>query len=195
MMKKILTVAFAAMMLVSIPVSAQQRSGEGKARKAKTERTIKRDMKFDRRAEAKCLQVSDPCPVATQCRPGGCEFEGLDLTEQQKSQLKTLKENQRKEMKARVDSAKAARKEAKAEARAERKAMKERREAEHREYLKEVKKILGNDKYVMFLENQYVQDAGRPESGMDKRMAPVKGKKHAKDMQLRSDRKEKKGGK
>lgn len=195
MMKKIMTVAFAAMMLISIPATAQQRSGEGKTKKARIERTLKKDRQFDRRAEAKCLQVSDSCLVATQCKAGGCEFEGLDLTEQQKSQLKTLKENQRKEMKARADSAKAARKEAKAEARAELKAMKEKREAERREYLKEVKKILGNDKYVMFLENQYVQDSGRPGGGKDKRMAPMKGKKHAKDMQLRSDRKEKKSGK
>lgn len=156
MTKKFLTAALAAMMLITVPASAKQKSESKERKMAKTEKKmIKRDR------QAKCLQLNDSCRADKRCATSACEFEGLNLTEQQQTQLRALKENRRQQMKARKDSAKAEKALSKERMRAERKAMKEKKEAERREYLKEVKKILGNDQYVVFLENQYVQQSGR----------------------------------
>lgn len=159
MSKKFICSAMTAMMLMAIPAYAQ--------------------------TTAKCEQKK----ARTECALRGCEFEGLDLTDAQKNQLRELKDNRCKQMKARNDSAKVARMEAKAKAKADRMAMKEEREAERRAYLKEVKKILGDEKYVMFLENQFVQDSGRPAYANDKIIKGRKFGKPNKEVKLRSDKK------
>jgi len=192
MSKKFIYAAIAAIMLTAAPAYAQttQKSEQNKARQ---EKMVKKDRKMDKLARAECRQLSDTCLSRAECTPRECEFEGLDLTDTQKSQLRALKDNQRKQMKARKDSAKEARQEAKAKIKADRKAMKEQRENERRAYLKEVKKILGNDKYVMFLENQYVQEAGRPVPVKEKQFSGRKVHRPNNEMKLRSDRKEMKG--
>lgn len=156
MTKKILTAALAAMMLIAIPASAKETSDQ-QSNKNKMERTDKRFTKMQR---VRCLPISDSCRMNKVCTASTCEFEGLDLTDQQKNQLRTLKQKRFEQIKVRKDSAKAVKNAAKEKIRADRKAMRDKREAERRAYLKEIKQILGNDKYIMFLENQYVSGNG-----------------------------------
>lgn len=146
MMKKIFAAAFAAMILLSTNVNAQTASTS----------------KSDKVCANTGKQV---CPNNGR---GTCEFEGLELSEQQIAKLSDLKQKRRQAKEAYRDSVKADRQVAKERIAQDRKAMKEKLEADRRAYLKEVKQILGNDKYVVFLENQYVQQSGRPDKSIGK---------------------------
>lgn len=90
------------------------------------------------------------------CREARNPFEGLDLTEAQQTQLRSLAE---KRQAARAEKAQA-RKEAK-------KKDDSQRRDDRRAYLDEVKGIIGPEKYVVFLENMYVNGGAR-----DKAMKP-----------------------
>lgn len=171
MTKKFLTAALAAMMLIAIPASAKK-STDQQLNKNKMERVDKR---FSKTQKTQCLQLSDSCKLNKVCNATACEFDGLDLTDQQKTQLRALKQKQFEQIKVRKDSAKAVKIAAKEKIRADRKAMRDKREGERRAYLKEVKQILGNDKYILFLENQYVQESGRNQP--TKKMHPGSGER------------------
>lgn len=81
-------------------------------------------------------------------------FEGINLSESQKSQLQQL------------DSKRKADREQKAQARKENKQRNDSsrmtaRRADKKSYLEEVKAIIGPEQYVVFLENMYVNGGGR----------------------------------
>lgn len=80
-------------------------------------------------------------------------FEGLNLTEAQQTQLDALAGKRKA---ARAEKAQAG-KEAKQKGDAQRK---EARRAARKAYLEEVKGIIGPDRYVVFLENMYVNGGG-----------------------------------
>lgn len=114
------------------------------------------------------------CTANTKCPKGECNlFEGLNLTETQKAQLQKLNANRkasreqlakaRKENKMRTDSA----------ARADRRASK-------KQYLEEVKAIIGPDQYVTFLENVYINGGNGQRPGNKAAFAKEnRGKAHA----------------
>lgn len=114
------------------------------------------------------------CTANTKCPKGECNlFEGLNLTETQKAQLQKLNANRkasreqlakaRKENKMRTDSA----------ARADRRASK-------KQYLEEVKAIIGPDQYVTFLENVYINGVNGQRPGNKAAFAKEnRGKAHA----------------
>lgn len=87
-------------------------------------------------------------------RKDRCPYEGLTLTDAQKSQLKEL-DTKRAE----------ARKQAKEAKKADKKALKaagdSTRRAERLQYLRDVKAIVGPEQYVIFLENIAVNGGGR----------------------------------
>lgn len=200
-MKKILSAAFAAMMLFSVPAFAQT-SGNGQEITAgqnmkKMKKARKGDFKdFKDKKEGRC----DSAFCKEDFTPRN-EFEGMNLTETQKSQLQQLKDKRREEAKARKEAMKAEGQETKNEAKIDRKAMKEEREASRRQYLKDVKNIVGQENYVIFLENQFVEDSGR--APMQKEMSKggprmkmeAKGAKGSKGTYAKHEKKNKKGSK
>lgn len=127
------------------------------------------------------------CTANTNCTKAECSlFEGLNLTDTQKAQLQKLNADRkasreqlakaRKESKMRTDSA----------ARADRRASK-------KQYLEEVKAIIGPDQYVTFLENVYINGVNGQRPGNKAAFAKEnRGKAHAmrpgkSDRKLRRD--------
>ena len=105
-------------------------------------------------------------------------FEGLNLSDEQKAQLKALGE---KRMQQRKEQARHA-----AEKRhANDSLMQVQRAADRKAYLDEVKVILGDEQYVLFLENQYIKSADNA----------MKAQRYAKGDKMRNDKKGEKGGK
>lgn len=151
MNKKILTLAIAAMSMVSLGSFAQT-PATGNSN-----------------TNATCTAV---CPDGQACvnndkmrgkkvRPAREKadlFAGLNLTEQQKSQLQQLNERKKAERQQQAQQRKEADKKAGADRRQARLDAK-------KAYLQEVKSILGPDNYVIFLENFYINGAhkdGKP---------------------------------
>ena len=97
-------------------------------------------------------------------------YEGLTLTDAQKTRLAELDSKRMAAHKAKMESRKAEGKKADkkgmtdAEKQAARKAKMDARKAEKMEYLQEVKAIVGPEQYVVFLENMYV-NGGQPGGG------------------------------
>ncbi len=124
----------------------------------KGDKAGKRAMKMQK-LRAKCLRVDS----IRRCR----QFEGMTLTESQKSKLQNLD----KQRQAARDKKVAERRQQKAAKKAELKAERQRRDssvnaerrAEQKEYLKNVKEIVGPDNYVIFLENYYMQGDRKPD--------------------------------
>lgn len=85
-------------------------------------------------------------------------FEGLTLTDAQQSQLQQLNENRKAARQQQMQAQKGEKQGNDSTRFAARKAAK-------KEYLEEVKAIIGPDQYVMFLENVYVNGSGNNRSG------------------------------
>ncbi len=127
----------------------------------------------DNNAAATCNN-EQVCTANTRCPKGECNlFDGLNLTDTQKAQLQKLNADRkasreqlakaRKESKMRTDSA----------ARADRRASK-------KQYLEEVKAIIGPDQYVTFLENVYINGGNGQRPGNKAAFAKEnRGKAHA----------------
>ena len=125
MKKKFLGIALVAMSLVSFTSVAQNATGKNSAKIEKVKRQ-------------KCDKASCVNP-----------FEGLNLTDAQKTQLQQLNT---KRMEQRKEQAQAR----KADKQRNDSTRMEARKNARKEYLKEVKAIIGPDQYVVFLENMYV---------------------------------------
>lgn len=154
MKKKIVSLALLAVSMIGLPMMAQTPSGNSQNKNVencckanKGERKAKKD-------GAKMVKGE-----ARQYNP----FEGLTLNDTQKNQLQQLQEK-RKAMK---EAKKADKQLEKADKRAEKQfndsVRRAERQASAREYLQEVKEIIGPDQYVIFLENMYVN---APQQGM-----------------------------
>ncbi len=135
------------------------------------------------------------CTAQTQCTGGkqGAKkeareaknpYEGLNLTDAQKSKLAELDSKRMADRKAKMEARKADANSQKAdkknmtgaEKQAAKKAMMEARKADKIEYLQEVKEIIGPDQYVVFLENFYV-NGGSQQGGKAIKQGQRDGKK------------------
>lgn len=135
MKKKILGLALIAMSFVTFTSMAQSNSSDSSTTRQEKVKTIKENRKGN--------------------RPEKNPFEGMNLTETQKSQLKQLDEKRKAERQQKAEARKAE-KTAKADKAAK---MAERRAAK-KAYLDEVKAIIGPEQYVVFLENMYTDNGG-----------------------------------
>lgn len=162
MKKKVLGLALMAMALVGFNGMAQNNSQKNsQCSKSQTECTKGgKDMKKEART------MKNP-------------YEGLTLTDAQKSKLAALDSKRMEARKAKMEARKDEVKGQKSQmSDADRKARMEARKADKMEYLKEVKAIIGPDQYVVFLENFYVNGGGN--QGQKKVM--MQGKDGKKDM-------------
>lgn len=106
--------------------------------------------------EQVCNKTTGCTKDARKCPKGQCNlFEGLDLTDTQRAQLQQLNDKRRLSRDQAMQARKADRMRTDSTARAGRRAAK-------REYLEEVKAIIGPDQYVTFLENVYI-NGGAPD--------------------------------
>lgn len=146
MKKQLITLAFAAVGFISMNAFAQAPSNkEGKARRANNTECVN---------PAQCANPNECKAKRPVCNP----FEGLNLTDAQKTKLEAIP-NPRKvaqEMKqaAKADSIKT-----------DKAAVKAMRKDIRSNYLRQVKDVLSADQYVTFLENYFVN-------------APASGKHH-----------------
>lgn len=116
-------------------------------------------------------------------------YEGLNLTDAQKAQLQQLDEKRNAQRKQNAEVQKMEKQRNDSVQMAARKTAK-------KEYLEEVKAIIGPDQYVVFLENFYIN--GGNQGGKSMKQGPRDGKKdfaHNKDMKGRKDKDGKKDGK
>lgn len=137
MKKQLITLAFAAVGFISMNAFAQAPSNnEGKARRANNPECVN---------PAQCANHNEckaQCPV---CNP----FEGLNLTDAQKTKLEAIpcprKVAQEMRQAAKADSIKT-----------DKVAVKAMRKDIRSNYLRQVKEVLSADQYVTFLENYFV---------------------------------------
>lgn len=155
-MKKLILSALAAITLTAMPVVAQTQNAEQKT----------------------CTQQS--CNVGkdgksakpfkgNKSRQQACLFEGIQLTEAQKTQLKELKEKQ-------MTEAKAAREKMRDQKHHGDSTLRAARLDAKKEYLNQLKSILGQEAYVKFLENNYLYGGGDRKPQFQGKMDRQKGK-------------------
>ncbi|MDE7419600.1 MAG: hypothetical protein K2N35_05275 [Muribaculaceae bacterium] len=152
------------------------------------------------------------CKAQTECAKG-CKgmkkdardnkknpYEGLTLTDAQKSKLAELDSKRMADHKAKMEARKSesnGQKADKSKTHAEMKALREARKVDKMEYLKEVKAIIGPDQYVVFLENFYVNSGGNNNGCKAIRQCKEghKGMAHNKGMKGQRKGGDRKGGK
>ena len=132
---------------------------------------------FNGMAQNNSQKNAQGCKAQTECTKGGKgmkketremknPYEGLNLTDAQKSKLAELDSKRMADRKAKMEARKAEVKGQKSQRNdADLKARMEARKADKLEYLKEVKAIIGPDQYVVFLENFYVNGGGNHNGG------------------------------
>lgn len=147
MIKKFLSVTLVAISLVCAPSFAQNTNDNKKCENTEACKTGKKDDGRKERSERLEAEM----------------YKGMNLTDAQKQQIRDLKEKNRKDRKGKLEALKSEKKELnkeQKEAQKEaRKQMKEQKEAEKRAFLNDFKKIVGDENYVIFLENQYIMQS------------------------------------
>ena len=119
-------------------------------------------------------QENAKCAKAGQCTKKQCNvnpFDGIKLTDAQQNQLNQLKESRKAAHQQQAQMRKA-QKQANDSVRAAE------RRADKKNYLDQVKAIIGPENYVVFLENMYINGGGQPKCG--KAMGPGKDFKQGK---------------
>ncbi|MBD5171638.1 MAG: hypothetical protein HDT02_00210 [Bacteroidales bacterium] len=169
MKKKIFGIALAALSLVAFNGVAQDNTGNCVSKECAA---AKKEMKKDIR------QKQNP-------------YEGLNLTDAQKTKLEQLDAKRFEAKQKQMQAAKDEKKARKEERMAKNKARCEARKTAKKDYLEEVKAIIGPDQYVVFLENYYVNSSDRKPS---KEFRQGHGKGHG-GMAKNKDSKGKKGDK
>lgn len=147
MKKKVLGLALIALSLAGFSAAAQQ-NADTKAQG----KELRKELKGQRHGERKHINP----------------FEGLNLTEAQQGSLQQLDNKRKEARKAQAQAGKESRQKMKTEMRGQRKAAR-------KAYLDEVKAILTPEQYVNFLENNYLNAAGR--KGHKSAMHSAKGDK------------------
>lgn len=142
-MKKIFSAAFLAMALVTLPIAAQN-TNEGQCDKS----------------QGKCAKTENcDSQKAKKLAKEAKKYKGMTLSEDQKQKIKELKEKTAQERKAKKEAMKAEEQEKKELSKEERQLKKQEKENARKAYLQEFRKIVGEDNYVIFLENNYVQES------------------------------------
>ncbi len=153
MKKKVLGLALMAMTLVGLNGMAQTSSQSCNTQNCK--------------AQTECTKANKG--MKKEAREAKNPYEGLNLTDAQKSKLAELDSKRMADRKAKMEARKADSNSQKAdkknmtdaEKQAAKKAMMDARKADKIKYLQEVKEIIGPDQYVVFLENFYVNGGGQ----------------------------------
>lgn len=143
MKKKILSIALLAMSLATF---------NGMAQTTTTDNNVKVE-------NVKCNKADKKGQ-----RPKMNPYEGLNLTDAQKTQLQQLDAKRRDAFKQQKQAQKDQKQAQKAQKQEDKAARMEARKAAKKEYLEEVKAIIGPDQYVVFLENMYI-NAGNQQKG------------------------------
>lgn len=180
MKKKVLGLALMAMALIGFNGMAQNTTQSQKAQVENNACCKKGDKDSKKGGKMQAREKKNP-------------YEGLTLTDAQKTKLAQLDAKRQAERQAKMEARKAQKDGRKgdlknmtdAEKQAAKKAKMDARKADKMEYLKEVKAIIGPDQYVVFLENMYVnggqQGGGKAikqgRNGGQKGMAHNKGGK------------------
>lgn len=186
MMKKVFSAMIVAMSLMAVPSFAQTADNAKCAdSKCKSEKVAK--------CKAECEKVAKCSKGAAgkmQAKKARNEFEGLTLTDSQKQQLSDLQQKRMDARKVEREQMKAQRQQMKAEKSSRDSLRVAKRTADRKEYLEEVKTIIGPDQYIVFLENQYINAAPMQKSAKMGHQA-MKGK----DFKANKDQKGQKGDK
>lgn len=152
MKKKVLGLALMAMALVGFNGIAQNPS--------------QKNAQVCCKAQAECVKANKE--LKKEAREKMNPYEGLTLTDAQKTKLAELDSKRMAARQAKMEARKAEMKDQKGDKSKYNGDMKTRmdaRKADKIEYLKEVKEIIGPDQYVVFLENMYVNDGGGNHGG------------------------------
>ncbi len=146
MKKRILGVAFMIMSLVAFGSIAQTQNTDNKAKQEKVE-NLRKEKKEKKGKKIKGDKTRSGKVKSDKKQNRKNPYEGLTLTETQKTQLQQLDSRRKMERREKSNMAKAEKQRRDSSARAERRAAK-------KQYLEEVKAIIGPDQYVVYLENQ-----------------------------------------